>query len=189
MKILRIIQTLLLCCCSLLLLAASQGPNNPSAATGAHWTNPSYIYSSNDAYTIYNRTAQEYLISSSNGFAIPTGSFINGIEIQIEGHGVSDGQSNIEVALSKNKTSPIGNSVTDILKLTTDSIATFGGPSDLWGASWTASEINSNNFGIMVRDKDAIAGELDIDWENIKVFYTDPKDRRRHIASPGGLND
>lgn len=189
MNIFRIIQTLLLCFCCILLVAANQGPNNPTAATGAHWTNPSYIYSSNNAYAIYNRNAQEYLISSSYGFAIPAGSFINGIEIQIEGHGVTAGQSNIEVALSKNKTSPIGNSVTYILKLTTDSTATFGGPSDLWGTTWTVSEINSNNFGIMVRDKDATAGELDIDWENIKVFYTDPKDRRRHIALPGGLND
>ena len=61
----------------------------PTAAAGTNWTNPTNVLLSDDARADYNNTAQDDLKSTVLGFAVPGHATITGIEVLVEGFGVS----------------------------------------------------------------------------------------------------
>jgi len=169
---------------------ASEGPNNPllavdNASVGTVvWTNPNNIYVSDNLYasifTSYESVYTHYLKATNFSFSIPTGATINGIFVGIEynanrNSGV-DYTIDSEVKIMKNGVISATNRSDSVNKWpTVDTNKTYGNSTDLWGEDWTAEDINSNGFGIVVSAY-STSGEEDvyssIDNVRITVNYT-----------------
>jgi Secretion system C-terminal sorting domain len=54
---------------------------------------------------------------------------------------------------------------------TTDAYITYGGPADLWGTTWTVSDINSSNFGAAIAAQ-VQNGTAQVDHMRITIFVT-----------------
>ena len=161
-----------------------------SGGSGKAWNTTSYVYSSdnNDAYCRINSSGSrsEYLEVTNYGFAIPSNATIDGIEVAIEKSAqTSNNVEDARVYLTKTGTSNVGS---DYAKsgywTTSDAIYNYGGASDLWGTTWSVSEINSSSFGVRIRASNDHANRKRyayIDHVTITVHYTIP-------PSPGGVS-
>ncbi len=79
--------------------------------------------------------------------------------------------SNGSMFLTKDGTTPVG---TEKEPIVDGGWFAYGDPSDLWGTTWTAAEINSINFGVLVRVGDAAAASNVADACRITVYYELP---------------
>ncbi|MDD4628682.1 MAG: hypothetical protein PHE68_04810 [Candidatus Peribacteraceae bacterium] len=150
--------------------AASSGPNNgltfanDSGVGTVDWSNPSNTQTSNDVYATTNGNAvfvSRYLKATGFGFNIPSGSTIDGIEVRVERNANSTSVHDAGVFIVKNgsitgadqsKTSGTGFtssgcSGTGNCWTNTETTVTYGSSTDLWGATWTAEDINALTFG------------------------------------------
>lgn len=167
---------------------ATTGPLNPSTlvndtSSGAvNWSNPTNANSSNNTYATYTSfSSQSYYLKATNfGFSIPVGSTIDGIVVEIERKASrSDGLNNcrdIDVKLVKSSGTfgTINKAATGTNWPTSDTIASYGSSSDLWGETWSASDINSSNFGVGLRAFTTIdlSCTASVDSFAITVYYT-----------------
>ena len=162
---------------------ATAGPN--SAGTGANdasvgvraWTNTGNITASDNikASTVMTgiQLNTQYLKATNFGFSIPSGATINGITVVIEkqGTGTDDYRARIVKggtigATDKSKAGAWGAS---------DTSYTYGSSSDLWGETWTDTDINSSTFGFAIageRPSFKVAGSCAIDHITITIDYT-----------------
>ncbi|MFA6416366.1 MAG: immunoglobulin-like domain-containing protein [Candidatus Paceibacterota bacterium] len=164
--------------------AITIGPNNPgtnvddSSVGKVAWTNRDDNKTSNDKYAttqgMNSGSVTVYLKATNFGFSIPAEAIIDGIVVAVE-RKASD-KSFFDNAIRIVKEGKVGSedkSSKDTW-LTTDSTVTYGGPSDLWGETWTSSDINSKDFGLAVSVKKvegATNQKPSIDWVNISVSY------------------
>ena len=144
---------------------ASQGPNSPitgandTAVGTAAWTAPATIVSSNNAGAAVSiggsgTVTTNYIKATNFGFSIPSGVTIDGIIVEIERK-----QSTAAEGLCKDATVKLvkggtvsgnNNADTSTNWPTADAYKTYGSSSDLWGLSWTDSDINAANFGVVL---------------------------------------
>ena len=164
------------------------GPNsagNAASIADANegWTlSAAVLSSSDDSYanvqTLATSGNTELLAATQFGFAIPA-STINGITVEIE---ASDGGTSQDTAidlvrLTKDGTTGVGSDLevgSQALTLT-DTYYTYGDAANLWGTTWTVSEINASTFGVLVRGlgvEAGNAGSIWIDHIRITVEYT-----------------
>ena len=165
-----------------------------STDTGAAWTNPGNIVSSNNSRSTASRDnngLSQILIASGFNFNIPSNAVILGITALIErsrsGLALGDVRDN-SIRLLKNG-SGIGAEKATNTPWGTEGIATYGGNNDLWNTSWTAAEINSNTFGLLVRASfSGVFGNLNanIDAIQLRVTYAVPGDVMWYTAASGG---
>ena len=163
---------------------ASQGPLSPSSvvngipAINVAWTSPGNAVSSNDSYatvTLFD-SQSKYLQATGFGFSITSGATINGIVAEIERHEVSAQPVADSSLLLVKAGVPSG---TDHASGTnwpsSDAYATYGSSSDLWGLSWTDSEINASDFGVALLMSEGGGGSFDafVDHMRITVYYTE----------------
>ena len=131
---------------------------NVSAPSGdVNWSNANNVLSSDNnraTVTILNSSdVSNYLRATGFNFTIPPGSTINWIQISIE---KSEGNMNSAtifdniVRLVKNNVVTGDNKATNTAWSTTDAITTYGGSWDLWGTTWTSSDINNANFWLVL---------------------------------------
>ncbi len=169
---------------------ASQGPL--SAGTGANqtgvgaiaWSNPGNIVSSNNtrATAQTNGLSQtNYLKGTNFGFSIPSGSTIDGIIVEVErmksGTGTSVKDYNIKIVKSDGSIGTTDKADTATNWPTTEAYKTYGSSSDLWGESWTYSDINDVDFGVVVVATIDGGGPkfmsvANVDHIRITVYYT-----------------
>ena len=161
---------------------AGAGANDNSAGT-TPWTNPGNIAANDSAYAVATNVAasstSQYLNASNFGFSIPTGATINGITVVVDRMGSSTssgGIRDLSVQLLKGG-ARIGNDKANTTTNwpTTGATATYGTTSDLWGAGWTASDINASDFGVSLRVSNAnttSARTASVDYVRITVTYT-----------------
>lgn len=173
---------------------ASQGPNSGGTfandpGSGVTWSTPSNAASSNNSYALFagapNFTQTTvYLKATNYGFSIPSGSTINGIEVIIERKAAI----NTLVSYVKDNTVKLykAGTITGSDKAdtstkwpTSDTDKTYGSSSDLWGDSWTDSDINNSGFGVGIKVTTTGGGggkdpnvTASIDWIRITVYYT-----------------
>ena len=137
-------------------LLATAGANDGSGSPPyTAWTNPSYIADPTNFATITGLThgqTSQACQATGFGFAIPSGSTIDGITINF---GETDGgsaepleQGQFQVQLLKAGT-PVGNTKT-VNGLGSGTIQ-LGNNADLWGASLLYSDVNASNFGFEVK--------------------------------------
>jgi hypothetical protein len=147
--------------------AASSGPN--SAGTGANvdnsgaaysWTNAGNVTASDDQYaqvTLLNTSSDsDYLQATNFSFNIPSDAAILGVEVAVERSAVcvvdpcTSNVTDAEVKLIKGSVVQSTNKASATAWPGTDTVKTYGGPSDLWGTTWTAANINATNFGVAI---------------------------------------
>lgn len=157
----------------------SDGPNSPGASYNdvtfgtVPWTTPGNATASDDA------TAQaapgggdtNYLHSDNFGFNVPGPAVIKGIEVTIERHSLTGTITDSRLRIVKGGV--IGATERgDLINTwpTTDAVATYGSSSDLWGETWSPTDINASNFGVALSVTDSADLAL-VDHIAIKVYY------------------
>jgi len=130
--------------------------------------------SSNDTYDYANAppmpSESHGLKCTTFGASVPGGATINGIEVKVECKGagafkylrIVKGGSISTDASNDNSTATTGSDV----------VYDFGGAADLWGETWTDTDINASTFGVSVGFDIAVFGSIQVDHVQIKVHYT-----------------
>lgn len=143
-------------------LADTAGPNNPSSGTNQAgigtevWQSPDNITLAGSPYataTLYHEHLQSnYLQGTNYNFAIPPDATITGIEVEINRKSDSRNPNVVdtEVRLVKGGQIAGDNRALPDDWPTTLTVATYGGPTDLWGLSWLPADINSIDFGVVL---------------------------------------
>ena len=184
------------------LATSFQGPNYGSAATNSSvygevaWANPSNGLTSDGTYATapLSTNIATYLLSVSGfGFAIPTGSTLDGIVVNVQ-CGVqpfilstSNGAKSWAKLMYNGggitlfKTAYAAGLGTECVQDSTLNLwDTFGSPTDLWGYSWVVGEINSVGFGVgfgIVSDSVAnhnVGENAYVDAVQVTVYYESP---------------
>jgi len=156
--------------------------SDSSAGTDA-WASPTNAQYSDDSRTIATASgfslSSEYLKCTNLAGSSPfTGQvIIQGIEVQIEGYLVGNqGTDNISVYLVKGGTIQTGTAYSDDLWPSSDTVATLGGPTSLFGTTLTQSEVESSGFGIAIRAQALIlpsgTESCEIDQVKVKIYYS-----------------
>lgn len=174
------------------IFAATSGPIIPSTVSDSNavgnktWSNPSSAKNSNNNYATVKLTSSSdqthYLKTSNVGFSIPAGSTINGIQVSIERKqacdegGCSSTVTDTIVKLVKGGTVVGNNKASATSWPTSDTVASYGSTSDLWGTTWSVSEINNSGFGVVLSAERSSGGDriLSVDNMTITVTYTAP---------------
>jgi hypothetical protein len=171
-------------------VSSTTGTVISSSASG--WTNVANIYTSNNAYAvaanssgISNGATTGYLYALGNGFSIPLGATIDGLEIAIEAKNAVAGTGfRVRPVLSdvflrysgadQSPNSPTGVSIVSWAG-TSDATQTLGSSTASWGASLTPTIINDASFGVRVRfqNLNATTQSFSVDRLAITVYYTD----------------
>lgn len=154
------------------------------AGDGTDWTLPTNIYVSDNSRATVNLDAEDYsdyLRASTFGFSIPSNATIVGIKVEIEKsklYSVPQGEIvDHSVKIVKGGSEQGDEKGTITHWPISDTYFVYGGPSDLWGLSWTYGDINASNFGVSIAaveyggDYSAIAR---VDHVRITVYYTIP---------------
>jgi hypothetical protein len=162
--------------------ASSQGPNAPGTATSSGvvaWATPTNIEVQDGIYSTVALPANissGSLKGSNYGFSIPGAATISGIVVTVyrlkSGSGYAQ---DLNVLLMKAGV-PVSadKSSAPLWPLGASSIS-YGSSSDLWGVTWTPSDINNSGFGVLFR-VDEVSGSNSItagvDFIGITVYYT-----------------
>lgn len=166
---------------------ASEGPLSPGTSANdasfgvLAWTNPDRAVSSNNSYattgTIFGANdPTQYLKCTNFGFAIPGGSTIDGIIVEVERKSDASSteckDSRVRIVKADGAIGTTDKASADIWP-TTEAYKTYGTSSDLWGETWTAEQINDADFGMVIATtKHDSAGLGSIDHVRITVHYT-----------------
>ena len=171
------------------------GPNNPSAAvdggggTGGVpiWNIASGTpYSSDNGYAfVVDQTKNKntnYLHITGLGFAVPAGSYISGIKVEVEMYGtIPVGAINKEssILLINSAGTRVGTDHATLATIATadpNSYVTYGSSSDNWGGSLTYADVNSVNFGVAIQylsgSLNDTAGNYDFYVDHVRVTVT-----------------
>jgi len=182
------------------------GPNDAGTGTNVtgvgnvSWTNTGNIASASttdNARVILQNNSSNYLKGSNYGFNIPPGAIINGITVDIaklRESGAGNEIFDTSVRLVKNG-SIIGSNHADPNNWTRDqgtpAVVSYGGNSDLWGATWTAADINATNFGVVIAAREPQNRNLDADvyYMRVSVTYTTTSSPSNYCTSYGNRTD
>lgn len=162
--------------------SGAQQQRNRTSASG-NWGTPANASGSDNNYAQGAANKEmfgHWLEQDTYGFTstdIPSGSTIDGIEMEIERY-VNVANTINDDALYLRKTSgQVGsNKASATAWPTTEGTATYGGSSDLWGTTWSQSDITSADFGcdLSVYNADAGASRIGyVDNVRIRVYYTE----------------
>lgn len=164
---------------------ASAGPN--TAGTGADdatvgtvaWTNPGNVTASDNVYATNSAAANKtshYLKATNFGFTIPAGATINGVVVEWEIKANNGNATDNSIKLVKGGTITGNDRVSGTVP-TTEAFVSYGGSTDLWGLTLTASDINASTFGAVYSFETATSGLssiVSVDSCQITVYYTLP---------------
>ena len=159
------------------------GPRNAGTAAdvvgpGAIlWSHPEYITTPGAPYataTVNGAQSTDYLQGTNYGFAIPDGSSITGIEVAIYRQATGGVFTDTRVSLVKGGVITGTNLASGTIWPTSFFTATYGGPTNLWGTTWTVDDINSVNFGVAlaVGKTGGSPQTVSVDYMQITVHYT-----------------
>ena len=136
---------------------ASSGPNSTTLAvndTGVGtvaWTTVTNVYSSDTNYATaaLSNSISNYIKATTFGFSIPAGNLINGIYVEVElkaslVNKIKDYKVNIVKGGAIGTTNRAYSDTWD----TTEAYIGYGSSVDLWGETWTLTDINASNFGV-----------------------------------------
>lgn len=165
---------------------ASQGPN--SAGTAANdltvgslsWSNLTNIVSSNNSYCDRSFTLSgqktAYLKTTNYGFSVTAGATIDGIVAEFESSYTGANAPKFSTVKSYKGGTVGGNEQVagNIPVTTTDAYYSFGSSVDLWGQTWTTTDINASNFGAGASFSSTGSASIRVDHARITVYYTLP---------------
>jgi hypothetical protein len=163
---------------------ANIGPNSPStvvddSSTGTiAWTNPTYIEASDSNYatiTFDSVSYSHYLHASNFGFSLPTNAIIQGILVEIEAKASSYWILDF-VRIVKGGTISSTNKAYGTYGPTERYRSNINPSSELWGETWTPSDINASNFGVAIATYSSNTSSYNISVNHVRitVYYTQP---------------
>ena len=156
---------------------ATTGAVNDSTVGTTNWSLLSNVASDNGVYALGDNgtSTTKYLrVPPQSLSAIPSGSTINGIEINVDRKRAGSAVNVVDnsVRLYKSGTGFVGSDKADGATNwpTSDTVKTYGGASDLWGTTWTRDEIVNNlQFAISATSSSAAAA---VDYIQFTIYYT-----------------
>lgn len=183
--------------------ALSPGTMADDATVGTvAWTNPNNAKVSDNVYAVaasHITPTTHYLKATNFGFTIPVGATINGILAEFERKGSSaSGSYNADSAIKIVKSDGIigtTNKSTGATWSETESYISFGGTTDLWGETWTYTDINDADFGVVisaildVNDKYPPTSVASVDHIRITVYYTEATPSQSKHFKFNGINN
>lgn len=172
-----------------LLTYPNQAAQQAQGGSNGPWVTPGNILATdgNEALSSTLLTVNaitDRLIATRFNFAIPATATILGIEVQIN-RAISDldPSSNIvdhQISLFKNAVLQPTNKANLLLPWPVGApvVEVYGGPTDLWGTTWTPAQINASNFavGIVARRFQLTGGDRFARVEDVRVriYWFDP---------------
>lgn len=135
----------------------ASGPNTAgigiNSGTGVAWTNPNNVTSAINYATVslslFNQGSM-FDQGTQFGFSVGASNVIVGIMLQFDYISTDpSGQSNFVIGMLKSG-AQIGINKTVTPSTINPTTVTLGSTSDLWGATWTASDINNAAFGVQI---------------------------------------
>ena len=111
------------------------------------WDNPINAFMSDDAYSSEPTEGHMQDWYDFN-FNVPNGATIDGIQINVEA--MASSNSGADISISWNCGVDYTSQKSDFWS-TTDENATFGGPSDIWGRTWSSDDFKDSNFRLRLR--------------------------------------
>jgi hypothetical protein len=162
---------------------ASQGPLSPSTLTDdasnggtIPWDTPGNAAASDDVRTVAdNPTGSAFLthrlVATGFPFSVPTGATINGILVEWEQLATG---TVLDAAVRVVKGGTVGSTDRSAATNwpTSEAYVTYGSSSDLWGDTWTDSDVNASDFGAAISATVSAASAAKIDHVRITVYYT-----------------
>jgi hypothetical protein len=157
---------------------ASQTRYTDKSYSGSGWNNVDNVSDGDNGSCADAASSSKYHwweLTNGNDFSIPTGSTIDGLEIEVK-HSENDGNDYIEVQLNDDGADP----TKDLANVNGGgcsgaSAEVLGSPTDDWGGTWTVNGIN--NY-ISVRLTSKASGKSGagwwVDYIKITVYYTPP---------------
>lgn len=133
---------------------------NNTATGSLGWSNLLNGLSSNNSYMscgsllgVLASAQTNYIQASGYGFAIPSTANVCGIEVRVERNAagllVGSSVTDKNVFLMRGGAQVGTNHATGAGWTGSDNVAIYGNSADLWGTTWTPTQINSNNFGVL----------------------------------------
>lgn len=163
---------------------ASVGPSYPATvadlANGDGWTNPNNVKVSDGTFAVGSSTSGGLsltgtLKNTAFGFSIPSGATINGIsvEVNVKSSGASTVQDDL-VRLYKAGTLVGSNLGPNTTISTSSSTITYGGSANLWGTTWSYTDINDSGFGVGIgyTQTSFLGAQASVDFVRITITYT-----------------
>lgn len=159
----------------------TKGPTaSLSDAGGESWDNIANIQHLDSQYAyadIPKNDVTQWARGYTYNFNIPTDATITGIVMRMTRYGedgdIGDGQ----IYLHDTARNPKGSNYTSGGWSSSVETKTYGGSTDLWGATWSVADINHPNFGIMMEVSNDDGGgsrQARIDYAEISIYYSRP---------------
>ena len=168
-------------------MSSQTGTTGSVAFTGS-WTNPSNVATSNNTYavsgSIANSATTGFLTCTSNGFSIPSGATIDGLELTVEGKNQisangfqlrpQSGEARIWYSGAAIGSATPAGIPNQSWTTNSDQTKTFGSSTNLWGATLTDAIVNDSSFGVRVRffNANASSQTFSVDLIAITIYYT-----------------
>ncbi len=155
-------------------IGSEPGFNIPAlfgAAVGwlSNWLNPGNALTQDTTYA----TATSFAASDfyNFGFSIPSGDAITGIAVKIVASGsTAAGTIGAEVSWNGGTATTTSATLTSVLS-TGDVVYTLGGPSSLFGRSWTPTEFSNANFRVRLIANPSGGNTVKIDAIQVRVYH------------------
>jgi len=170
---------LLTCCLAGQARALTAGPNSPGATFNdvsfgtVAWTSPGNATASDDTYAQASPGGgnTNYLEANNFNLGVPASGIIDGIEVGIEKRSALGSIVDARIRIVKGGVVGATDRSSVATWPTTDTVVIHGGPTDKWGDTWTAADVNASNFGVAISATDAfdVAG---VDHITITIYYS-----------------
>lgn len=167
----------------------SVGPSAPTAAvsivgTGIAWSNPTNVFAldgqvATTGLLFGTANVSAWLYASGYNLPVPANATITGIQATAYvSTNIPPYIADFRVQLVKAGAIVGANRFNGIGWTGNIAPQTYGGPTDLWGTTWTPSDINNTGFGIAYKCANYNSGNFggvgNIDYISITVYYTIP---------------
>jgi hypothetical protein len=139
----------------------------------SYWANDSNVYAEDGVgATATELSIRKWLVAYSFDAAVPAGATIDGIEVRSVHKQVGAGLPNVWFNLWKSAGAAAGTEKGGSENSTSFVERLKGGATDLWGTTWTPSEVNANTFGVGVAPGGSGSDVLHVDILQVKIYYT-----------------
>jgi len=171
--------------------SSSQGPKIGNtfstaaiAGSSATWSNPANAKIADNNFSINSvdlplqGNYTDYLIATNFSFTVPAGKQIDGIQVRVTRMEDSSNAKDYRIRMIKAGAIGAVDRISAINWTGTNTTKVYGSSTDLWGDTWTVSDVNAANFGVAVAvqrsSNSASPITARVDNLRITVYYSDP---------------